>query len=92
MDAWLLSELHQTLIKEDQLLQAYALDDAIKTTLEFLDNGSYEASIFADADDAHYRDNQFGIIKQRKHVGKNDVFDIYMAPGGGFAIKLKALT
>jgi len=37
LDAWLLSELHQTLIKEDQLLQAYALDDAIKTTLEFLD-------------------------------------------------------
>ena len=36
-DAWLLSELHQTLIKEDQLLQAYALDDAIKTTFEFLD-------------------------------------------------------
>ncbi len=37
LDAWLLSELHQTLIKEDQLLQAYALDDAIKATLEFLD-------------------------------------------------------
>ena len=37
LDAWLLSELHQTLIKENQLLQAYALDDAIKTTLEFLD-------------------------------------------------------
>jgi isoleucyl-tRNA synthetase len=37
LDAWLLSELHQTLIKEDQLLQAYSLDDAIKTTLEFLD-------------------------------------------------------
>ncbi|MBQ5945271.1 class I tRNA ligase family protein [bacterium] len=37
MDAWLLSELHQTLIKEDELLQKYALDDAIKTTLEFLD-------------------------------------------------------
>ena len=37
MDAWLLSELHQTLIKENELLQKYALDDAIKTTLEFLD-------------------------------------------------------
>ena len=37
LDAWLLSELHQTLIKEDELLQKYALDDAIKTTLEFLD-------------------------------------------------------
>ena len=37
LDAWLLSELHQTLIKQDRLLQSYALDDAIKTTLEFLD-------------------------------------------------------
>ena len=37
MDAWLLSELHQTLIKEDELLQKYALDDAIKSTLDFLD-------------------------------------------------------
>ena len=37
LDAWLLSELHQTLIKEDKLLQAYALDDAIKCVLEFLD-------------------------------------------------------
>ena len=34
LDAWLLSELHQTLIKE---VQKYALDDAIKSTLDFLD-------------------------------------------------------
>lgn len=37
LDAWLLSELNQTLIKEDELLQKYALDDAIKATFEFLD-------------------------------------------------------
>jgi isoleucyl-tRNA synthetase len=37
LDAWLLSELHQTLIREDELLQKYALDDAIKSTLDFLD-------------------------------------------------------
>lgn len=37
LDAWLLSELHQTLIKEDELLQKYAIDDAIKSTLDFLD-------------------------------------------------------
>ena len=37
LDAWLLSELHQTLMKEDKLLQAYALDDATKCVLEFLD-------------------------------------------------------
>lgn len=37
LDAWLLSELHQTLIKEDELLQWYVLDEATKTVLEFLD-------------------------------------------------------
>lgn len=37
LDAWLLSELHQTLIKEDEYLQAYMLDDATKTVLDFLD-------------------------------------------------------
>ncbi len=37
LDAWLLSELHQTLMKEDKLLQSYTLDDATKTVLEFLD-------------------------------------------------------
>ncbi|MBR2725178.1 glycoside hydrolase family 97 protein [Candidatus Saccharibacteria bacterium] len=59
--------------------------------LDFLDNKSYKASIFADSEDAHYRDNQFGVIKQEKTVGKNDNLDIYMAPGGGFAIKLECL-
>ena len=57
--------------------------------LDFLDSGAYEATIFADSDDAHYRDNQFGIVKQNKHVGRTDSLDLYMAPGGGFAIQLR---
>ena len=59
--------------------------------LEFLDSGAYEASIYVDSEDAHYRDNQFGILKQHKHVGKNDTLDLYMAPGGGFAVKLRQI-
>ena len=62
----------------------------IHIALDFLSDGAYEASIYADSDNAHYRDEQFGIVKQRKHVGHNDSLDIYMAPGGGFAIRLKA--
>ena len=57
--------------------------------LDFLDSGAYEASIYTDAENAHYRDEQFAIIKQRKHVGRQDSLDLYMAPGGGFAIRLK---
>ncbi|MBR3131955.1 glycoside hydrolase family 97 protein [Candidatus Saccharibacteria bacterium] len=63
----------------------------VHVNLDFLDNGVYEATIFADSDDAHYRDNQFGILKQKKRVGKNDSLDLYLAPGGGFAIKLKKI-
>ena len=64
----------------------------IHINLDFLESGAYEASIYADSNDAHYRDNQFGIMKQRKHVGRNDTLDLYMAPGGGFAIRLRQLN
>ena len=59
--------------------------------LDFLDNGAYEATIYADAENSHYRDEQFAIMKQRKRVGKNDSQDLYLAPGGGFAIRLRRL-
>ena len=59
--------------------------------LDFLDNGAYQATIYADSDNAHYRENPFGINIQQKHVGRGEALDIYMAPGGGFAIQLKKL-
>ena len=57
--------------------------------LRFLDDGVYQAKIYADASNAHYRDEQFAIDKKTMHVGHNDTLDIYMAPGGGFAIELE---
>ncbi|MBR3052015.1 glycoside hydrolase family 97 protein [Candidatus Saccharibacteria bacterium] len=60
----------------------------IHLDLDFLDADTYEATIFADADDAHYRDNQFAIIKQHKYIGRSESLDLYLAPGGGFAIRL----
>lgn len=59
--------------------------------LDFLDSGAYQATIYTDSDDAHYRENPFGINIQQKHVGRGEALDIYMAPGGGFAIQLKKL-
>lgn len=59
--------------------------------LDFLDSGAYQATIYADSDDAHYRENPFGINIQQKHIGRGEALDIYMAPGGGFAIRLKKL-
>ena len=60
----------------------------IHLNLNFLDSGAYEAAIFTDAEDAHYCDNQFAITKQTKHVSRDESLDLYMAPGGGFAIRL----
>ncbi|MBQ3464846.1 glycoside hydrolase family 97 protein [Candidatus Saccharibacteria bacterium] len=59
--------------------------------LDFLSEGRYEADIYSDSDEAHYRDNPFGILITKKRVERTNTLDIYMAPGGGFAIKLKKL-
>lgn len=56
--------------------------------LNFLDDGAYFAEIYQDSDDAHYRDNQFGHNINTRNVSKNESIDIYMASGGGFAIRL----
>ncbi|MDO4746936.1 MAG: glycoside hydrolase family 97 protein [Candidatus Saccharibacteria bacterium] len=61
-------------------------------SLDFLSTGVYEASIYSDADHAHYRDEQFAINKQTKRVSRNETLDLYMAPGGGFAVRLKKLS
>ena len=60
-------------------------------SLDFLDEGSYKATIYSDGDDAHYRDNPFAINIMEKTVSHNDSLDIHLAPGGGFAIELKRM-
>lgn len=61
----------------------------VRITLEFLDDGAYTAEIYRDGLDAHYRENQLAIEMESRDVTKNDYMDIYMAPGGGFAVRLK---
>ena len=63
----------------------------VSVNLDFLSSGSYEGHLYTDSENAHYRDNPFGIEKHKKTVGKSDILDIYMASGGGFAIKLQKL-
>ncbi len=58
---------------------------------EFLPIGNYEAIIYADTNTSHYRDNPLAINLINKKVTKDDVLDLYLAPGGGFAIQLKRL-
>ena len=60
----------------------------LQISLDFLDSGVYKAEIYTDSPDAHYRDNPFGHEILHKNVGNSDILDLYMAPGGGFAIRL----
>ncbi len=62
----------------------------VRVSLEFLD-GEYEAQIYRDGDDAHYRENQLSLVVEKRRVSATDFLDIWMAPGGGFAVRLKKL-
>ena len=60
--------------------------------LDFLDKGrKYEATIYADAKNAHYKDNPKAYTIYKRTVKKGQVLKINEAPGGGFAISIKAL-
>jgi alpha-glucosidase len=63
----------------------------INLYFDFIEDGvTYVAEVYHDGEDAHYRDNQFAIQIQEITVRKGDHLDLYLAPGGGFAIKLRA--
>lgn len=56
---------------------------------DFLEEGAkYQAKLYRDSDDAHYRDNQLGHVIEEKVLRKGDRLEVYMAPGGGFALEI----
>ncbi len=60
--------------------------------LDFLDPGrKYEATLYADGKDAHYKDNPKAYTITKKTVKKGQTLKINEAPGGGFALSIKAL-
>ena len=59
----------------------------LSVPLSFLENGkTYEATIYADASDAHYRNNPQAYTITGRTVTSLDSLEIFMAPGGGFAV------
>lgn len=59
----------------------------LSVPLSFLENGkTYEATIYADASDAHYRHNPQAYTITGRTVTSSDSLEIFMAPGGGFAV------
>ncbi|MCA6453195.1 MAG: glycoside hydrolase family 97 catalytic domain-containing protein, partial [Chitinophagaceae bacterium] len=60
-----------------------------KISLDFLDKGStYEATIYADAKDAHYKTNPQAYDIRKMKVNSNTQLDLFSAPGGGYAISI----
>ena len=61
----------------------------VRLSLDFLEEDqSYTAEIYRDSDTAHYRDNQLGITIEARKISRQDYLDIWMAPGGGFAVRI----
>lgn len=68
--------------------------DEISRTLDvpfsFLEKGKkYIATIYADAEDAHYRDNPQAYRIYEETVTSDSVLAVFMAAGGGFAVSLE---
>ena len=60
--------------------------------LEFLDPGKkYIATIYADAKDAHYKNNPQAYTISKKSVTHKSKLKLRSAPGGGYAIHIKDL-
>jgi len=60
--------------------------------LEFLDaSRTYRAQIYRDGDTADWRKDRFAIAIESRDVRRNDVLKIRLAPGGGAAVRLRAL-
>ena len=61
----------------------------VELYIDFLEPGvNYLATVYRDSDDAHYRDHQLGYVIEEKIVRNGDRMEMYIAPGGGFAMKL----
>lgn len=79
----------------DDWYLAGGTDEAGRTVtvpLDFLDaDRSYTARIYRDGPNAHFEgETRFEIIIEEREVTADDVLELAMAPGGGFAIRLEA--
>jgi alpha-glucosidase len=59
--------------------------------LDFLERGRYEAQIYRDAPDADFRTNPTALVIEKRNVTSKDTLDAALAPGGGIAVRFRAL-
>ncbi|MCM1066687.1 MAG: glycoside hydrolase family 97 protein [Muribaculaceae bacterium] len=80
--------------KDEWYVGCTANEDGHESTLklDFLDKDKkYEATIYADADDAHYRTNPQAYKISTKKVSAKSNLKLKAAPGGGYAISIKPI-
>ena len=80
---------------DDWYIGCTANEDGHSSTLalDFLDKDKkYEATIYADASDAHYRDNPHAYVISKKNVTAKSKLKMAAAPGGGYAISIKPVN
>jgi alpha-glucosidase len=69
-------------------------DDQARTfdlSLDFLDEGSYQAIIYEDGPNADYRNNPYPMTIRRLDVDRGTVLHLQLAPGGGAAVQILAI-
>ena len=57
-------------------------------SLNFLDEGEYVAEAYLDTENSHYRENPLAMEIKKYLVNKKTNLEIFVAEGGGFAIRL----
>jgi alpha-glucosidase len=63
----------------------------LEMSLDFLDaNRRYEAQIYRDGEGADWKTNPHAIAIEKRQVGRADKLSLWLAPGGGAAIRLRA--
>ncbi len=64
----------------------------LSVPLVFLASGKkFEAQIYRDAPDADYRTNPSALVIEKRVVTAKDSLDVWLAPGGGVAVRFRAL-
>lgn len=79
---------------EDWYIGGLTNADSRSVTLDmsFLNPGrSYTARIYSDSSDADWQSNPYGFVISEKKLAAEDTLTVYMAPGGGFAVRLVPL-
>lgn len=64
---------------------------SIEIKFDFLEDEKYQATIYADAEKSDYKSNPLAYEIKTKKIKKGDSLKVYLAPGGGFAIRLQRL-